>query len=535
MLKSISRKEKKLVESGALYERLIYDPKFLIESLISIVDKEKRVVPFIFNPAQDRYYLQRTLRDIILKPRQLGFSTEIMALFLQDTMFVPNTTSLIVAQTTDDAMDLFKRAKFMFESIPEVFRPHVKLNNQKQLFFDKINSTFFIGSAEAKDFGRSKVINNLHCSELSHPYWKEELLTGLFESVPHSGRIVIESTARGEGGPFHEYYMKAKERKNEFKNYYYRWYEHAEYRLPLLPNEKLVLDEDELDLIPKIRASNRKFFRALKPKWENEEKRKEKENRVILEQLKWRREKKSRLGKKFIQEYPELEDEDAFIKSGSPVFAVDQLKMRDKELPDQLPVEIWLGGDLFIYKIADPGARYVIGADTSEGNIDSDFSAAMVLKSFPPPIEQVALLHGRWTPDVFSEKIWKIGMAYNKATIAVERNNHGHAVLLNLVNGIIRQGLIKYPAYPQVFVGPDKKFGWLTSASSKPQMLEELDRAIRSGELVINSKQFINEARKFNYLGANKMGASIGEHDDIVMAMAIALIGIVMGKFDFSF
>jgi hypothetical protein len=146
----------------------------------------------------------------------------------------------------------------------------------------------------------------------------------------------------------------------------------------------------------------------------------------------------------------------------------------------------------------------------------------------------VALLVGRWTPDIFSEKIWKLGRAYNNAMLAVERNNHGHAVLLNLTNGIVRRGVVAYPPYPNVYVGPDKKVGWLTSNLSKPQMIDLLDRAIRMDEIVLNSKRFIEQAKRFSYLAKMKMGGS-QTPDDIVMATAIALIASTGGEFMFDF
>jgi len=68
-------------------------------------------------------------------------------------MFVPNTISVIVAHTDKDASDLFERARFMFNSIPDAFKPSVGRSNVRELFFDRVNSRFFIGSAEAKHFG----------------------------------------------------------------------------------------------------------------------------------------------------------------------------------------------------------------------------------------------------------------------------------------------------------------------------------------------------------------------------------------------
>jgi intein/homing endonuclease len=359
-----------------------------------------------------------------------------------------------------------------------------------------------------------------NCSECSSPSWSRDFLDGLLESVPSSGVVIMESTARGEGGLYFDYYFDAKNGKNEYRNHYYRWFDHLEYREPLPEGtsiEEFVAsyDWDEQELVRKYR--------------------------VTPYQIQWRRSKKRRLRMKFIQEYPELDDVDAFIKTGSSVFDTLWLDERDKELPEQAPAQIWLGGELFIYRIADPGAKYIIGVDTSEGDISSDFTAAMVIRIWPPPVEQVALLHGRWTPDIASEKVYKLARAYNYGLIIVERNNHGHAVLLNLGNGISRKGVNVYPPYANLYIGPDKKLGWLSTQLSKPQVIDELDRCMRAEELVINSKQYIFEARRFVTIKTgygNKYGYGVPDsvgNDDIVLAQAIALAGVGVGKFDFSF
>lgn len=503
----------------------IAEPKFFLESLVEIIDKYRRRVAFILNEIQQLYYARRTFRDVILKPRQLGFSTLIIGLFLHDTMFTPNTDSVIVAHTIDASIELFKKARLMFESVAEEFRPHVKLSNRKELYFDQINSSFYVGSAEQGDFGRGRTISNLHCSEVSAQAWKREFLDGILESVPEDGRIVMESTARGEGGLFYDYYFDGKpdetgRRRSEYTSHYYRWFDHKEYWEPLpegISRKQFAetMDYSEVDLVQK--------------------------NMLTLEQIQWRRTKKARLRMKFIQEYPELDDIDAFLKSGSAVFDTTWLIERDKELTEQFPAQMWLGGNLFIYRIVEPGAKYVIGMDCSEGDINSDFTAAIVVRSWPLPVEQVALLHGRWTPDMASEKVYKLARAYNYGMICVERNNHGHAVLLNLSNGIVRKGAVMYPPYPNLFVGPDKKLGFLTTPMSKPQIIDELDRVMRSDELVVNSKQYITEARRFVTIKqgtSNKYGYGVPEavgNDDIVIAQAVAIAGVSMGKFSFDF
>jgi len=493
-------------------ERVMYDADYFMESLVLIVDKDSNTIPFTLNSIQRQYSIQKTFRDVILKGRQHGMSTYLESLFLHDTMFNHNTQSVLLAHTEQAATLMFQRCKFMFEHLPERFKPHVKFSNRRELHFDNINSSFFIGSAEQRDFGRGLTINNLHISECGSPVFKEELFTGLLEAVPRSGRIVLESTAQGEGGPFYEFYMGARNLiaphrpvKNNFTAHYFPWYINPEYKEPILRGETLSYTEEELRLITRL---------ALTP-----------------EQIKWRRMKKAIQGNKFVQEYPEDNDEDAFLKSGSPIFDNYLLSEIDKTLPEQRPDEIWLGGDLFVHRMAERGAKYIIGADPAEGDPRSDFSAAIVIRVNPYPIEQVALLVGLFTPDMLSEKIWKIGKAYNGAMIAVERNNHGHAVINQLTNGIVRRGVMKHPPYDNLYVGPDKKVGWLTTNITKPQMIDELDRAIRGGEIIIKNKRFISEAKKFTHLDHNKMG---GKPDDVVMCQAVALMAAIAGRFQWS-
>lgn len=508
------------IYDGPIVTRLLSSPKYFLESLVEVVDKKRRTVPFILNPIQRTYYKNRTNHDIILKPRQLGFSTLIVGLFLHDTMYTPNTDSVIVAHTVEASMSLFAKALSMFNSIPEEFRPHIKYRNRKELYFDLINSSFYVGSAETKDFGRGRTIQNLHCSECSSPSWIPDFMDGILESVPESGRVIMESTARGEGGLYYDYYFGAKERLNEFRQHYYRWFDHKEYRTPIPPELVETFEYDNLDL---------------------EERNLVDHYHLVPEQLYWRRLKKQRLRAKFIQEYPELDDIDAFLKSGTAIFDVEMLRNRNNELPKtyQKPDQMWLGGNLYIYKIAEKGARYIVGVDTSEGDVNSDYTAGMVIKVWPLPVEQVCLLHGRWTPDIASEKVWKVATAYNQALIAVERNNHGHAMLLNLTNGIVRKGVVAYPAYSNLYCGPDRKLGFNTGPLSKPQIIDELDRVMRSEELVINSPQFIDEARKFVSLKAGtKMGMGVPQgvgHDDIVMAVALAVNAVGSGKVDWGF
>jgi len=96
---------------------------------------------------------------------------------------------------------------------------------------------------------------------------------------------------------------------------------------------------------------------------------------------------------------------------------------------------------------------YVIGADPAEGNPQSDESAAVVLDIITG--EQVATLGERTDPGSFATHLDALARAYNDAAVLVERNNHGHAVLLWL----------REAASTLVLKGLDGAPGWATTGA----------------------------------------------------------------------
>src|SRR5262249_21749285 len=87
---------------------------------------------------------------------------------------------------------------------------------------------------------------------------------------------------------------------------------------------------------------------------------------------------------------------------------------------------------LVIYALPVPGRRYFMGADPADGNPTSDPSALEVLDAQTG--EEVASLVGRFEPATLAAHIDTVGRWYNNAPVLVERNNHGHAVLLWLLD-----------------------------------------------------------------------------------------------------
>ena len=124
----------------------------------------------------------------------------------------------------------------------------------------------------------------------------------------------------------------------------------------------------------------------------------------------------------------------------------------DRRSPMPDPVRTAAGvARVGVYAAAEAGREYVIGCDPAEGNPQSDESAASVVDVLTG--EQVAVLAGRFDPAVFAGYVASLSEYYHGAPALVERNNHGHAVLLWLAE------------FSQVacLPGLDGKPGWLES------------------------------------------------------------------------
>jgi len=138
-------------------------------------------------------------RDVILKPRQLGFSSIILAIFTTDFLLKDNSYSMVIADKSDNAEDLLARVKFYIKSFEEInqVKLDLKYNSKYELYNEAINSTYKIGTAENKEVGRSKSLTGLHLSEFAFYQDPEAILRSALQAVVPDGKIFIETTANG--------------------------------------------------------------------------------------------------------------------------------------------------------------------------------------------------------------------------------------------------------------------------------------------------------------------------------------------------
>ena len=210
------------------------------KKIFKIISKNENLVFFNENRAQRDFEQKMTGRDLLLKARQLGFSTLIQMNNLDYFLNHENSNQLTVCDTLTNAKKMFKKVKIAWDNLPEALRTayHIDTNNVSELSSDVWNASLRVSTS-----GRSDTINRLHLSEFAYmtAEAKGECFTGSMQAVPKGGEIIIESTPNG----IEEFYDLCKEAWNHrgpWKFHFYGWNWAEEYQDNSFENTRWKLD-----------------------------------------------------------------------------------------------------------------------------------------------------------------------------------------------------------------------------------------------------------------------------------------------------
>lgn len=278
----------------------------------------KRLVPRV---AQQRFYRDvivkcreegRPIRGIVLKARQLGFSTLIQSWQYEQCDREPARNSLTISYDDPSTQEMLRKAKFVHG---RMWFPHpTKRDAEGVIEFSDNQSQFIARTAGNFSAGRGDTFHHIHCSEI--PMWPDpgETLTSALQCVPtaQNSSVFYESTAKGAMGEFYDAWRAAEAGESDFVPFFAPWFWDPDYALEF-PSE------DHANL----------FGRSLTVT----ERRLRDDHDLSLEQLHWRRYKiRNELQgseAKFRQEFPSTPTE-AFLTSGSPVFNADAIAELEK-------------------------------------------------------------------------------------------------------------------------------------------------------------------------------------------------------------
>jgi hypothetical protein len=238
----------RLIDAAELAQKLD-DPYWRLSNLYQIItkgdneDDEGLVVDFKPNRAQRRLMVRLWNRNVILKARQLGFTTLIAILWLDTALFSKDPIRCgVIAQDRETAESIFRdKVKFAYYHLPEALRERFPLEteNKSELVFGHNKSSIRVATSM-----RGGTIHRLHISEFGKicaqtPDKAREIITGSIPAVPKSGILVIESTAEGQEGEFYTITERAKGlaqkrtplTPKDYRFHFFAWWEAPEYEL----------------------------------------------------------------------------------------------------------------------------------------------------------------------------------------------------------------------------------------------------------------------------------------------------------------
>lgn len=447
------------------------------------------------NPAQLYYLRKRTRRNIIIKPRQKGISKWIDGDQLVDCMR-RFTNAVVISHQREATVRLMDGVKNFIDSLD--IKPFISVESKSELKFPKRGSTYFIGTAGQKAFGRGDTVHRAHLSEAAFYQDFETILGGIGEAAEY-GQIDIETTANGREQVY-DMYQKAKAGNSSYTAIFIPWFIDQEYSVEnMTPEERAGLSAGVQQM---FNIPDAEFLANLQPDERDVVARAITDWGITLTagQLKWRRYKIWDKGILFFQEYPE-DDVSCFLQTGRSVFSQIICK---PEL--QVPLDNFANwGATDEVKQALKKRRLFGGMDCAEGTATGDANCFVVIDINPLTSKGVVIfeLTSNEPPDVFDLKVKKICDRFD-ILLGVEKNGVGLA-------------------HCNKFEGWGTRFEpWDTTAASRPVMITDLEEAYRKGDLVESYPEAENEARDMQYGENNRADTKKGKHDDRVFARAIA-------------
>lgn len=535
----------KLRDSLSSVDQRLLDPLWRLNHLYKIVNKLGEVETFRPNVFQEEIINNIHCRFVVAKARQLGISTFMAILALDQCLFNQNFSAAIVADKKENADNLFSRFEFAWEK----FDPRIKKILGLETETDSKTMIKFSNGSSARvgTTIHSGTYQLLHISEFgplcaASAEKASTLIKSALPTVPAgAGIIAIESTAEGEGNQFEDIAKSAKEETeraamegrplspNEWKLFFFPWFANPEYHY----DEAVKVDKETGKSVHEFSAIDEEYRRKVKE-----------ESGVELTdgQLLFYSAMRRSLGPEdVLTQYP-ASFEDAFKASGTRYFnssLVEKLIALDAIDPDprynakSLRIEAEHEGgntdnapQLLVFKPWMPGHFYAIGADVSAG-VSKDSSAAVVI-DFTTREVVATYRNNRIKPEDFAYELRRFAVQYGSCLIAPEVNMMGYTTCI-ILNQI-------YPnVYYHVLQGyaDDKqteRIGFLTNASTKQKFLQDLNSAIQDPEerLRIRDKSILHEMKAFKKEDAfhrQETAQTVKlktRHFDLLIATAIA-------------
>lgn len=542
-LREIRRRNRKRfleLPGQTLEQRMRNDFEFWAEQCVRIQHKlTGQMVPFVLNGAQRKVLRvlegqrcsSRPIRVIVLKARQWGCST-LIAYYMAwlQLMHTENRHSAVCAHCMNAATMIRGLYNDLVQNYPEDLRPEglkFKRHAPGSSAYELTPCHALVSAVSAKnpDAARGISISMAHLTEVaywpdSRAYSPKNVVRAIASNVPRVPNtvVVMESTANGAGGFFHEEWKRAMDGKSDKIAVFAPWYE-------------VEMNSEELDCEPE------EFWERL-----DEYERSLWNIGLTFEQINWYHNKTLEVGSRIMmmREYP-TSAEEAFSNQQPGVFPpqildaqkanIQEPKRRAEVSPSDGRILDAANGRLEVW--AEPCAptdltgrcSYVAAVDVGGNWEGADWSVIAVFDCRDPEkMELVAQWRGHADVDRLCSMAEALGKRYHNALLVVESNSL-EARGLDALERIARSGysnIFRRISLDKVTGQPSERFGFHTNSQTKAAAITDLTAALRDGRFIEHSEKALTELRNYIRTRRGSMEAAPGSNDDMVMTRAIA-------------
>ena len=466
------------------------DREYFARKYLKITVPKRGKIALHFRDAQSEFLTQidETERVIVLKARQIGYTTAAVAYAFHDSFFNSDHPWLLVSTGEGPAKKTLRKVRIMFNGLPLWMKergPQLVTDSMESMAWDNDSRIDSLPSTAAS--GRGDAVYGVIFDEAAFMQDAGSVY-GALEPMTY-GPLVVISTAHGMGNWFHDRWLDSQLDDSAWTPLFYPW--------------SAVPDRDE------------EWYRTTALKYRGQE---------------WL----------FYQEYPANPTE-AFAKSGRPAIDPDLLEDQDyypapKRFNYDPFSETWHpwteveDHDITLHVWEEPTVErdendrmkqlpnYVLFCDTAEGLEHGDYTAVTVWNANTD--EMVATMQTRIPLDELGEMLASLGWWYHSALIGVERNNHGMVPLIYLQKHARYPRLFRMPKLAMQIRDESRRldYGWLTSTKTKPKMVIDFIKGLRDQHITIHEQRFLVESSTFVADGRGGYNATKGNHDDLVIA-----------------
>lgn len=425
---------------------------------------------------------------MILKARKLGSSTIVAIYFLWKVLFWKNVRCAVVAHDDKSAEEIFEIYKFAYRNLPSEFQiPTIKSRSDEMKF--KTGSQIKVGTADSERW-RSQTYQYIHASE--YAFWadQQKSMSALFGTAGKDAKLIMESTANGLNDA-HDLWVKDSGWHKIFLNW--------------MVDPRLAIEESRFGNLTK------------------EEKTYAKDYDLTPEQTNWMvwqlRTKSGNNWDVFNQEHPAT-PELAFIVSGQRFFKKPFPYTKTKTGYQQ-------------WHEPEDYHTYIIGVDTASGSPGGDYSAFAVIDvTRRKEIKVCSTFYEKVEPSLFKEIVDQEVAKYHdqkerkRECLCVVETTGGYGVpIIEKLRGEHRR-LYRRTREDKVGGKFTEMVGFNTNAHARQRLLSRLYEYVTRAWIEVKCSNFLREANGLIYNKRGRIEASAGNHDDMVFALGLSLMGL---------